>query len=189
MIKNEKQYKMSRVKLDKWLLTQRQLHEGASADQPDWIAAEQAFGIEQQIKQLQAEISEYELTESGQQALPDLALVLDIPAVLIRWRIACHLTQKELATKLGLHENQIQKYERENYGCASLDTISRVATILKQVALEQRAALSSHAQVTSPALAQKVRTRWFGHSQVMGFGGSQEILLDAEEKFYAELRE
>lgn len=35
---------------------------------------------------------------------------------------AYHLTQKDLATKLGLHENQIQKYERKDYDCASLET-------------------------------------------------------------------
>lgn len=139
MLKNEKQYKMSKVKLEKWLQTQKQLQEGASAGQPDWVIAEQAFGIEQQIKQLQAEISEYELIETGQQSLPDPSLVFDIPNLLIQWRIAYHLTQKDLATKLGLHENQIQKYERENYGGASLDTISKVATILRQVAVAQNA--------------------------------------------------
>jgi HTH-type transcriptional regulator/antitoxin HigA len=140
MLKNEKQYKMAKVKLDKWLQTQDQLQKGASAGQPDWIVAEQAFGIEQQIKQLLDEISEYELTESGQRPLPDPTSVLDIPVLLIRWRIACHLTQKDLAAKLGLHENQIQKYESENYGCASFDTISRVANMLGQVAQEQKAA-------------------------------------------------
>ena len=189
MIKNEKQYKMAKVKLDKWLQTQMQLREGASVGQPDWIIEEQAFGIEQEIKQLQAEIAEYELTESGQQDLPDPTLVLDIPFLLIRWRIACRLTQKDLATRLGLHENQIQKYERENYGCASLETISRVANVLRQVLLEQRQASSSmhESRISSSALAEKVQSRWFGRSKVMGFNGSREILMDAEETFYREM--
>lgn len=139
MIKNEKQYKMAKVKLEKWLKTRQQVRESASDGQPDWSIEEQAFGVDEQIKQLQTEISEYELTETGQEALPDPALVLEIPSLLIRWRIAYHLTQKDLATMLGLHENQIQRYEREDYGCASLETISRVASILRQVALEQKA--------------------------------------------------
>lgn len=189
MLKNEKQYKMAKVKLEKWLQTQRQLQQGASTGQPDWIIEEQAFGIEQQIKQLQADIAEYELIESGQQDLPDPTLVLDIPFLLIRWRIACRLTQKDLATRLGLHENQIQKYERENYGCASLETISRVANVLQQVLVEHKTASSTTNDSRPPAsnLAQKVQSRWFGRSKVMGFNGSQEILMDAEETFYREM--
>lgn len=190
MIKNEKQYKMAKVKLEKWLKTQQQLQEGASAGQPDWIIAEQAFGIEQQINQLQAEISEYELTESGQQALPDPTLVFDLPFLLIRWRIACRLTQRDLATRLGVHENQIQKYERENYGCASLETISRVAEVLKQALQEQTASNSIQPlNITSPSLAKKIQSRWYGRPKVMGFAGSQEILMDADENFFTEMRE
>lgn len=187
MIKNEKQYKMAKVKLDKWLQTQRQLQDGASAGQPDWIIEEQAFGIDQQIKQLQAEITEYELIESGQQDLPEPTLVLDIPILLIRWRIACRLTQKDLATRLGLHENQIQKYERENYGCASLETISRVANVLQQALMEHKTSSTQDSRQPSSALAQKVESRWFGRSKVMGFNGSREILMDAEETFYLEM--
>ena len=190
MIKNEKQYKMAKVKLEKWLKTRQQVREGASAGQPDWIIEEQAFGIDEQIRQLQAEISEYKLTESGQQALPDPTVVFDLPFLLIRWRIACHLTQRDLATRLAMHENQIQKYERENYGCASLETISRVAEVLKQALQEQTASNSIQpSNITSPSLASKVQSRWFKRSQVMGFAGSQEILMDAEENFFIEMRE
>lgn len=190
MIKNEKQYKMAKVKLDKWLQTQRQLQEGASAGQPNWIIEEQAFGIEQQIKQLQTEIAEYELIESGQQDLPDPTMVFDLPFLLIRWRIACRLTQRDLGTRLGMHENQIQKYERENYGCASLETISRVAEVLKQALKEQTTSNSTQPlNVTSPSLAKKIQARWYARPNAMGFAGSQEILMDADEHFFSEMRE
>ncbi|HNB24151.1 MAG TPA: BrnA antitoxin family protein [Candidatus Melainabacteria bacterium] len=42
---------------------------------------------------------------------------------------------------------------------------------------------------TSTALLKKVNSRWFGHSRLMGFNGSQEILMDVEENFYTELRD
>ncbi len=190
MIKNEKQYKMAKVKLDKWLQTQRQLQEGSSAGQPNWIIEEQAFGIEQQIKQLQTEIAEYELIESGQQDLPDPTMVFDLPFLLIRWRIACRLTQRDLGTRLGMHENQIQKYERENYGCASLETISRVAEVLNQALKEQTTSNSTQPlNVTSLSLEKKIQARWYGRPNAMGFAGSQEILMDADENFFSEMRE
>jgi HTH-type transcriptional regulator / antitoxin HigA len=54
------------------------------------------------------------------------------PQLLISWRIARHWTQRQLADRLGMHENQIQKYEAEDYSCASLETITRIAAILKE---------------------------------------------------------
>jgi len=130
MIKNEKQYKSAKVKLEKWLRTQEQLRIGASIQQPDWLVAEQSFGIEQEVVQLAAEIKQYEDLSSGKVTLPDLGLVLEIPYLLISWRIARHLTQRDLATRVGLHENQIQKYESEDYGAASLQTLKKIASVL-----------------------------------------------------------
>jgi HTH-type transcriptional regulator/antitoxin HigA len=89
------------------------------------------FGVEQQIKQLSSELEEYDDTVSGKAKLPDPALVEEIPILLIRWRIARHWTQRDLADRVGLHENQIQKYESEGYGGASLLTVGKIAAALK----------------------------------------------------------
>jgi HTH-type transcriptional regulator/antitoxin HigA len=65
--------------------------------------------------------------------LPALSsAVQHVPDLLIKYRIAKHLTQRELAQLLGLHEQQIQKYESTNYGAASLDTICRIADVLEK---------------------------------------------------------
>jgi HTH-type transcriptional regulator/antitoxin HigA len=130
MIKNEKQYKVAKAKLERWLKTQGQLRHKAS--QPDWLHSEQAFGVKQEISQLRREIKEYEDILSGKAKLPDPSLVTEIPHLLISWRIARHWTQRQLAERLGMHENQIQKYESEDYGCASLETITRIAAALKE---------------------------------------------------------
>jgi HTH-type transcriptional regulator / antitoxin HigA len=131
MIKNEKQHKIANAKLNKWLKTQAQLRD-TTIVKTDWLAKEQAFGVQQQIKQLRAEITEYEQTAAGKRKLPELELVFEIPSMLIRWRIARHLTQRELAKRAGIHENQLQKYEAEHYGCASYQTIAHIAQVLQE---------------------------------------------------------
>jgi ribosome-binding protein aMBF1 (putative translation factor) len=132
MLKNEKQYNSAKAKLQKWLKTQEQLRHGVSACDKEWLIAEQSFGVEQEIKQLQAELQEYEDTLTGKKELPDPSLIGQIPYLLISWRIARNWTQRDLAERLKMHENQIQKYESENYACASFQTISRIAEVLRR---------------------------------------------------------
>ena len=55
---------------------------------------------------------------------------LKLPEALIRARIAAGLSQKELAGRLGLKEQQIQRYEARRYAGASLDRIQAVADAL-----------------------------------------------------------
>jgi HTH-type transcriptional regulator/antitoxin HigA len=131
VLKNEKQYISAKAKLLKWLKTHEQLQSGASQGLPQWVIAEQNFSVEEQIEQLQVEIQEYEDTSAGKTELPDPSLVEKIPYLLISWRIARHWTQRDLAERVQMHENQIQKYESENYACASLQTISKIAEALR----------------------------------------------------------
>ena len=140
MIKNEKQYKIARAKLEKWL---KNLEINNTIEQPDvpaWVVKEQGVSIAEQVRQLQAEIREYEETvEAGPKALPDPQVaVSDLSVLLIKWRIAQHLTQKDLAQLAGIHENLLQKYEQENYSGASLHTLQHIAHVLKDKGESQR---------------------------------------------------
>jgi HTH-type transcriptional regulator / antitoxin HipB len=45
----------------------------------------------------------------------------DLPTTLIKARIAAGLTQKDLADKIGVREQQIQRYEANHYNSASFD--------------------------------------------------------------------
>ncbi len=130
MLKNEKQYNSAKTKLQKWLKTLEQLRE-APQSQPAWVTAEQTFGVEEQIRQLQAEIQEYDDTLAGRKKLPDPSMIEQIPYLLISWRIARRWTQRDLADRVKMHENQIQKYESENYAGASMQTITRIAEALR----------------------------------------------------------
>jgi len=134
MLKNEKQYKSARAALQKWVSNRDVLKaRAASGTHPAWLNEEESFAIEQTIKQLQADVQEYEDLVGGKKQLPPpVPYAEELPDLLIRWRLARHWTQKQLAERVGMHENQLQKYESENYGCASLQTITKIATVLQK---------------------------------------------------------
>ncbi len=132
MIKNEKQYKTAKATLAKWL-TNRAVHEQQMSEktQKEWILNELKGAIDEQIKQLQYEIKEYEDIASGRVQLPDLSVVDRIPALLIHWRIAKKITQRQLAVLTGINESLLQKYEAEDYKGAPYSMIARIAHALK----------------------------------------------------------
>lgn len=134
MLKNEKQYKSARAALQKWLNNREVLKSrAASGSHPEWLIGEESFAIETTIEQLEGDVKEYEDLISGKKQLPKpVPFAIELPDLLIRWRLARHWTQKQLAERVGMHENQLQKYESENYSCASLQTITKIAMVLEQ---------------------------------------------------------
>jgi ribosome-binding protein aMBF1 (putative translation factor) len=134
MLKNEKQYKSSRAALQKWVSNREVLKQrAASGEHPAWLLEEESFAIEQTITQLQTDIEEYEETVTGKKQLTLVVVYAEqLPDLLIRWRLHRHWTQRQLAERVGMHENLIQKYESENYGCVSLQTIRKIAMVLQK---------------------------------------------------------
>ena len=134
MLKNEKQYNSVKAQLLKWLKAQNVLQTRIAERQaPEWLLSEEKFDIEEQIKQLQAELKEYDDTLAGRkQLLSPTAVLAQLPDLLVSCRIAKHWTQKDLAEHVGMHENQIQKYESENYACASLQTLTKIAVAMQE---------------------------------------------------------
>jgi hypothetical protein len=65
MIKNEKQYRITKKALDGWQLTHEQLINSGQSGSSDWLHNEQLLGVKEQIRQLKAQIKEYEDTISG----------------------------------------------------------------------------------------------------------------------------
>jgi transcriptional regulator with XRE-family HTH domain len=127
MISNERQYRISKARVEEF---ERALHELPSkSDQLTWDNV-QRDAISNQLSDLRKEVQEYEwLQKKGPDAVEVTALE-DIPAVLVKARIAAGLTQRDLAEKLGFKEQQIQRYEATAYATASLDRIREVADAL-----------------------------------------------------------
>lgn len=136
MIKNERQYRIAKAQAAKFeealkafVTESRKGH----TTHPRLIKA-QKDAMQSQLESLRRELGEYEDLESGNIPAPDLEYISVVPRDLIRARIASGLSQKELAERLGMPEQQIQRYEAKEYESVSLARISEVAKVLQSAA-------------------------------------------------------
>ena len=134
MIKNERQYRITRTQANRFAQTLQSLREnrGEAEGVHPLIAKAQEDALSSQLADLQSEIREYESLKAGEFQFDELRSVTRIPAVLIKARIAQGLSQKSLADRIGLKEQQIQRYEATDYASASLSRIREVATALAE---------------------------------------------------------
>ena len=68
--------------------------------------------------------------KAGGFELDELNVFAQLATFLIKARIARGLSQRELADRIGLKEQQIQRYEATDYASASLARIKEVASAL-----------------------------------------------------------
>ena len=81
-----------------------------------------------QIVDLKEELHIYESMRAGAFSLEQLEVVSELSNMLIGARIAQGISQKELAERIGLKEQQIQRYEATDYASASLSRIREVVS-------------------------------------------------------------
>ena len=132
MIKNEKQYRVTQSQAKKFeeALVQLAQNLGSSQEIHPLLLKAQKEALESQLNDLREELLEYETLKSGQQEILELHSLDELPTALIKARIASSLTQKELAERLDIKEQQIQRYEATEYASASLTRIREIIQIL-----------------------------------------------------------
>lgn len=132
MIKNERQYRITKAQLAKFERALEQLAQGpfGGKQMHPLLQKAQEDALRSQMVDLRAQIEEYEVLRSRQHAVLELASFEDLPRVLIQARIAAGINQKELAARLGLKEQQIQRYEATEYASASLVRVTEVVRAL-----------------------------------------------------------
>ena len=86
--------------------------------------------VSSQLVDLEAELREYEAIREGGFQVEELSVIAGLPELLIRARIAQGLSQRELADRMGLKEQQIQRYEATDYATAKWSRIREVAGVL-----------------------------------------------------------
>src|ERR1700685_3951598 len=121
MIKNERQYRITRAQADKFETAIREI-EGSAEDgriHPKLRNA-QIAALRSQLSDLRADVEEYEALKSGKRNVSLMNPFADVPRTLIQARIAAGLSQEELADRLSLKAQQIQRYEATDYSSASL---------------------------------------------------------------------
>jgi len=138
VIRNERQYLVTRSERDRLAgelaavpglgTSERETSELAA---PAWVRQASHDAIAAQVMDLDEQIAEYEALRYGavttDTEVSDLA---DLPQALIRARISSKLTQKDLAERLGLREQQVQRYEAGDYAGASISRLQQVMAAL-----------------------------------------------------------
>ena len=128
MIYTDRQYSTTSSQLAK-------LHAAlASANERDsdqlWLKHAEIDALESQIADMESELAEYKLLKSGQVSFSKAYALEEIPHVLVQARIASDMSQTDLAQKLNLKPQQVQRYEATDYMSASLARLIEVSRAL-----------------------------------------------------------
>ena len=129
MIRNERQYRITRARADEIVNTIGELER---APLPDGLQPEmrtlQLDALRGTLVDLQSELGEYNALHDA--TLIEATGIAQLPVALIRARIASGLTQRELAERVGVHEQAIQRYEASNFAGASFSRLVEIADAL-----------------------------------------------------------
>lgn len=133
MIQNKKQYQVTNSQLSK-LKAALKMAEGSKSKMDPRLQKAMEAGLEAQIGILEKELEEFEILEKTRSI--GIANVEELSALLTKGRIARGYTQKELAEKMRLSPQQIQRYEATGYRAASF---ARIQEIMRVLGLDFRA--------------------------------------------------
>ncbi len=86
--------------------------------------------ITSEIEVLRRQIDHYEQLRDGRITGREITSLLDLPTALIEARIAARLTQRQLAERIGVAEQQIQRWEANGYSGVNLDRLQSIADAL-----------------------------------------------------------
>lgn len=131
MIRNEKQYRITKAHLKDFeaALAERQtMPVPNDVDEGMWQLEQDA--LQSQINEFRSELAAFDRLKSGEVQAAELTSLNDLATLLIQARIAQGLTQKELAERLNVKEQQVQKDEANLYETASLARLKHLAEVL-----------------------------------------------------------
>lgn len=132
MIRNDRQYRITKTALSKFEEALRALQSQAVDRSGIDVRIQQAEkdAIAEQMNDLRAQVHEYEELASGKVGVLELGSLAELPSALVRARISSGLSQRDLAERLGIKEQQVQRYEATDYRQASLARLLDVASAL-----------------------------------------------------------
>ncbi len=130
MIKNERQYRMTKAQAEKFAKALQELATTPKRRVHPVLHKAQIDALKSQLGDLQRELTEYETLRSGKRKVVALTSLEELPKTLIQARIAAGLSQEDLAAKLGLKPQQIQRYEATEYQSASLARVNAITRVL-----------------------------------------------------------
>lgn len=129
MIKNEKQYKISKKFLNSLNEDIRKI-EGNNNRDPllKEVILTPLYGNKQSVEK---ELATYEDLKKNKKYVLKERIIDNLPTLLIEYKIMMGYTQKEFSEKLGLKEQQLQRYEAEDYKSVSFKNLVKYIKILE----------------------------------------------------------
>jgi ribosome-binding protein aMBF1 (putative translation factor) len=129
MIRNENEYQeaVRRIEEERKRLAQHQAHLDKMGLAPEEV--KRAIDpLRTFHEQLAEEVESYERLKRGD--IAELTNLHGLGDTLVALRIALGLTQRELAERLGVHESQVSRDERNEYHGITVDRASRILDAL-----------------------------------------------------------
>ena len=137
MIANERQYRITKAELRRFeeaLVAQAAA--GPSPNVHPRIHEALMDATASERDELRDQLARYDDLRSGRVAQRTLHSLRELPIALIEARIAARLTQRQLAKRLGLAEQQVQRWEANEYAGVALDRLQTIADALGVQVLE-----------------------------------------------------
>jgi DNA-binding XRE family transcriptional regulator len=86
--------------------------------------------IASEIEELRHQLDHYEKLRDGRITSREITSLHELPTALIEARIAARLTQLQLAKRIGVAEQQVQRWEANDYSGVNLDRLQNIADAL-----------------------------------------------------------
>lgn len=131
MIKNEREYRITKAHLagfEGGLIANDKRKFPANVDPGMKKLMHDAIASE--IDVLRAQVDHYERLRDGHITSREIASLHELPVALIEARIAARLSQRQLAERIGVAEQQVQRWEANEYSGVGLDRLQAVADAL-----------------------------------------------------------
>lgn len=128
MITNRRQYLVSQSQAERF--REALAAPDTNGLHPKAVRAMRA-GLRSQLDDIEAELAEYDALSRGQVTELEAESITGIGQALVKARIVRNLTQKELAERLSLAEQQIQRYEATLYRGVAAERLQQVADALR----------------------------------------------------------
>jgi HTH-type transcriptional regulator/antitoxin HigA len=132
MITNERQYRITSAQLVKLktAIGNFDFREATKRIKSKILAKAEIEALRSEYENLSMQLHEYETLKSGTVEILKASNLEELPSILIRARIVKGLSQRQLADAIGLKEQQIQRYEAEEYASANLRRLADVSNAL-----------------------------------------------------------
>jgi DNA-binding Xre family transcriptional regulator len=124
MIKNEKQYKITKKKLQEFNVAILKKQTGQ-----DHLSVQDKLVLVSLLvmrEQFESEIATYEYLKTNKSSLLNERSIDELPELLIEYKVQAGLTQKEFSQKIGMKEQQLQRYEAENFNSISFKNLLKI---------------------------------------------------------------